>query len=380
MSGSHITRVVVTAGGLGTRVASWAQYIPKEFYPVGGRPGIAHLLDEISALSPAKVAVVCHPYYEQFTAWARQVLGPDGHTRYDNAAGRALAAPVPDGLTLSFVSQRGPYADITSVINGADQLGSPGELYVVFGDNLYYDPGPLLALSTAAAGEAAVLARSYRAELAAQRGVIATAGPPDSQLMIDLAEKPGRQAADAMERRYGRRNLFLLEGRMRLTAAFTDFARNHNPPTFGEPKLALTLADYANSNPVHIIKTSDAVTDLGASPEVVSITRTETTTHGAGRSGPRHPAQYDPGMSERKTRVTVTLDPHLVEYAEHLVEDGRAPSVSAVLNSALTEQVENDKRIKRRWNELTAQADQASVSRTLAHIDAQVAQLPPEYR
>ncbi|MGD0559498.1 MAG: sugar phosphate nucleotidyltransferase [Streptosporangiaceae bacterium] len=283
MSGGDITRIVVTAGGLGTRIASWTQYIPKEFYPIAGRPGIAHLLDEIAALSPARVAIVCHPYYEQFTAWARQVLGQHGHTRYDRAAGRILATPVPDGLTLSFVSQRGPYADITSVINGADHLGSPEEIYVVFADNLYHCPGPLLALSAAAVGEAAVLARRYRPELAAQRGVIATAGSPGSRLMIDLAEKPGRHTADAMERRYGRRNLFLLEGRMRLTAAFTDFARNHNPPTLGEPKLALTLAAYANSNPVHIIKTSDNVTDLGMPPAVAPISRTETTTRGAGR-------------------------------------------------------------------------------------------------
>jgi UTP-glucose-1-phosphate uridylyltransferase len=281
MTGSDIISVVITAGGLGTRVASWAQYIPKEFYPVAGRPGIAHLLDEIAALSPAHVAIVCHPYYEQFTAWAQQALSPQGHTRYDHAAGRALGTPVPEGVMLSFVPQRGPYADVTSVINGADHLGSPGELYVVFADNLYHSPRPLLALRGAPAEEAAVLACGYRPELAAQRGVIATSGTPGSRLMIDLAEKPGRHAADAMERRYGRRNLFLLEGRMRLTAAFIDFARSHNPSTSGEPKLALILAAYANSNPVRIIKTSDNVTDLGASPDAAAISCSGTTTRGA---------------------------------------------------------------------------------------------------
>ena len=40
--------VVVAAGGLGTRVHGWAQFIPKEFYPVGGRPGITRLLEEIA--------------------------------------------------------------------------------------------------------------------------------------------------------------------------------------------------------------------------------------------------------------------------------------------------------------------------------------------
>ena len=39
-----------------------ARYIPKEFYPVDGRPGIVHLLEEIAALGPAEVVIVCHPY------------------------------------------------------------------------------------------------------------------------------------------------------------------------------------------------------------------------------------------------------------------------------------------------------------------------------
>src|SRR3989442_15772320 len=41
---------------------------------------------------------------------------------------------------------------------------------------------------------------------------------------------------------------------------------------------------------------------------------------------------YDPGVSDRKIRMTVTLEPHLAAYAERLVEAGKAPSVSAVVN------------------------------------------------
>ena len=39
-------------------------------------------------------------------------------------------------------------------------------------------------------------------------------------------------------------------------------------------------------------------------------------------------------MSDRKTRLTVTVDPHLAAYAEQLVKAGKAPSVSAVFNDA----------------------------------------------
>jgi dTDP-glucose pyrophosphorylase len=39
MTRDKVVRVVVCAGGLGTRIADWARYIPKESYPVEGRPG-----------------------------------------------------------------------------------------------------------------------------------------------------------------------------------------------------------------------------------------------------------------------------------------------------------------------------------------------------
>ena len=68
MTGTALTRVVIAAGGLGTRVSSWTRYLPKEFYPVAGRPGIAHLPDEIAALAPAEAVIVYHQYYEPFAA------------------------------------------------------------------------------------------------------------------------------------------------------------------------------------------------------------------------------------------------------------------------------------------------------------------------
>jgi Arc/MetJ-type ribon-helix-helix transcriptional regulator len=85
-------------------------------------------------------------------------------------------------------------------------------------------------------------------------------------------------------------------------------------------------------------------------------------------------------MSERKKRLTVTVDPRLAAYAEQLVETGKAPSVSAVFNDALAERVERDRRIARRWKELTAQADMARVERMIAHAEAQAGQLPPSHR
>jgi hypothetical protein len=142
VTGSDATRVVVCAGGLGTRTASWSRYIPKEFYPVGGRPGIVHLLEEIAQLAPAEVVIVCHPYYRMFTAWARTALGQQAHDRYARQARLRPEGYPAAGLTVSFITQRGPYADLTSVLNGADHLAVQGDMYIAFADNLYPQDDP----------------------------------------------------------------------------------------------------------------------------------------------------------------------------------------------------------------------------------------------
>jgi UTP-glucose-1-phosphate uridylyltransferase len=80
--------VAVAAGGLGTRVHPWARFIPKEFSPVAGRPGITQLLEEIAALGPARVAIVQYPYYEQFAAsWREGSHSRAGHRAGDGVAG-----------------------------------------------------------------------------------------------------------------------------------------------------------------------------------------------------------------------------------------------------------------------------------------------------
>ena len=82
-------------------------------------------------------------------------------------------------------------------------------------------------------------------------------------------------------------------------------------------------------------------------------------------------------MSDRKARLTVTVDPHLAAYAEHLVEAGKAQSVSAVFNDALADRIQRDKRIRRRWKEAAERADPAKVDRMMAHVEAQAAANDP---
>jgi UTP-glucose-1-phosphate uridylyltransferase len=259
--------VVVAAGGLGTRVHPWAQFIPKEFYPVDGRPGIVCLLGEIARLGPARVAVVYHPYYERFAAWAAQVLGRGDHARYAGAAGMPVPPAVPAGMTVEFIPQHGPYGDITSVLNGADSLAADGGLYVAFADNLYPGTAPLPQLRDSCPGDVAVLASRYRRALASSRGILITRpGPEGTQRrVLALAEKPGPAEAIALEDAHGTANLLMLEGRARLTGTFIEFARARQDAGHGrEPKLALAISAYAREHPVYAVPCESEVIDLGA--------------------------------------------------------------------------------------------------------------------
>ncbi|CAM3615807.1 hypothetical protein NOGI109294_05770 [Nocardiopsis gilva] len=55
-------------------------------------------------------------------------------------------------------------------------------------------------------------------------------------------------------------------------------------------------------------------------------------------------AKYDEGMSEAKKRVTLTLDPELLEAAEAAVDAGEVRSVSAWVNTALGEKKRRQER------------------------------------
>jgi len=194
-------RVVVAAGGLGTRVRDWSAFLPKEFTPVAGQPAIVRLLSEISALAPARVVVVYHPYYEPFIRWARQVLASGATARYHRRAGVPAPSTPPrwEQLDLSFTRQRGRYADVTSVLNGAARLGR-GDLYMAFADNIYPDTNPMLALHASTPGDS-VLARPYDRAEAPRRGVIITTETNGHRLMADLVEKPRHDTTRDLEER-----------------------------------------------------------------------------------------------------------------------------------------------------------------------------------
>jgi Arc/MetJ-type ribon-helix-helix transcriptional regulator len=82
----------------------------------------------------------------------------------------------------------------------------------------------------------------------------------------------------------------------------------------------------------------------------------------------------------KKTPLTVTIEPHLRAYAERLVSHGKAASISAVVNHALAEQYARDKRAMALWKSKAEEAEadpqvMARVERMQAHVEAQLSRL-----
>ena len=261
------TDVIIAAGGLGTRVHPWSRFIPKEFFPVDQRPGILHLFDEIRAVGPANAYFVYHPYYEPFIGWIRHLLS-GGIAQYDAAVHRLgsdrwIPAFSLDGVHVEFIPQDGPYADLSSVLNGAGLVSSERFL-VVFADNLYIDANPLNALWNGESAHPKVLVRRFCPTEVERRGVIVAPWERDGRRVLEVVEKPTPRAALALARQWGEDNLFMVEGRFLLTRDFVANVVPNSCRAVGEPKLSLAIGDYAREHPVEVVVTTSRVTDLAA--------------------------------------------------------------------------------------------------------------------
>jgi Arc/MetJ-type ribon-helix-helix transcriptional regulator len=84
-----------------------------------------------------------------------------------------------------------------------------------------------------------------------------------------------------------------------------------------------------------------------------------------------------------KVRITITVDPHLVTYAERLVALGKVPSVSAAFNDAFAAKVERDREARRWWHQKAAEAaadpeGAVRVDRVVAHLNGRLREFEQE--
>lgn len=61
---SEITKAVIPAAGLGTRMEPISNYLPKPMLPLGKRPVLQHIIDEVIGAGIEKIAIVTRSEYE----------------------------------------------------------------------------------------------------------------------------------------------------------------------------------------------------------------------------------------------------------------------------------------------------------------------------
>lgn len=97
------------------------------------------------------------------------------------------------------------------------------------------------------------------------QGLIVARKAGEDHEVIDIVEKPNRSVALQLVRQWGKENLFMLEGRFRLTKDFLDSISFESCRDGMEPKLSYALRNYARSNTVKLMLSDDVLTDVGVS-------------------------------------------------------------------------------------------------------------------
>ncbi|MGC5014915.1 hypothetical protein ACLQ2R_29465 [Streptosporangium sp. DT93] len=75
---------------------------------------------------------------------------------------------------------------------------------------------------------------------------------------------------------------------------------------------------------------------------------------------------------DKKVRITITVDPDVVAYAERLVTGGKATSVDAVFNDAVAARRMADQRALALLRERARRADPDRVARIMRHVNRQL--------
>ena len=110
-----------------------------------------------------------------------------------------------------------------------------------------------------------MLVRPYREAEAGYHGVVVSRRLDGELVVAELVEKPSRDQARELEERYDAANLWLLEGRAKLSSQFVNQLRGALMTPGAEPKLSLAIRRYADREPVRMVVTHSTVTDLGSS-------------------------------------------------------------------------------------------------------------------
>jgi UTP--glucose-1-phosphate uridylyltransferase len=137
---STITKAIIPAAGIGSRLLPLTKAIPKEMLPVGDKPVIEHTVRELIASGVTDITIVVsggkgliQDHFRPNPALVDQ-LRADGKTDYADAVQEVSELSLQGHIT--YMDQHGPYGNGTPVLNAARRLdGEP--VLVLWPDDVF---------------------------------------------------------------------------------------------------------------------------------------------------------------------------------------------------------------------------------------------------
>jgi len=200
---STITKAIIPAAGIGSRMLPLTKAIPKEMLPVGGKPVIEHTVRELIASGVSDITIVVsagkgliQDHFRPNPALVDQ-LRADGKYDYADAVQEVGELSLQGHIT--YMDQHGPYGNGTPVLNAARNLGGEPVL-VLWPDDVFVSDVPRsqqLVNAYAATGAPVLALMPMEPQDSSRYGVPAVTEYLDGGLMrlSTLVEKP--KPADA---------------------------------------------------------------------------------------------------------------------------------------------------------------------------------------
>jgi UTP--glucose-1-phosphate uridylyltransferase len=171
-----ITTAVVPVAGLATRLRPLSRGVPKALLPVGGRPVIQHIVDELAACGIERVVLVTGRGHAGFAAHFAEADGPE----------------------VVYVEQPQPLGLGDAILRAAPALDGP--FAIALGDALLGHGTPVrtldrLAAAVLAGASVAIAVEEVAAADTNRYGIVVPAGDGDPFPIAGVVEKPAPEAA-----------------------------------------------------------------------------------------------------------------------------------------------------------------------------------------
>ncbi len=194
----RITKAVVPAGGLGTRLRPITRSVPKEMLPLGARPVIQSVAEELAGAGATDILII--------TGAGKRAIEDHfdpGGAATDPDASDALSSLLDRSRVRFYATRQGAPRGLGDAIACGEQFAGEEHFLVALGDCVIVGAEPsgpvrrMLAAHIEADAAASILVQRVSLEATGRYGIVKPGADVGAHAlaMADIVEKPGPEAA-----------------------------------------------------------------------------------------------------------------------------------------------------------------------------------------